>query len=127
MGCKEELETTSTSAGRNMRTSSFSFSYALIQRSPVVVLSVTYLVFNLYFPTFFFLYLDLGTATHYPQETMPEYETITQGRAKRSTAGNRMRELLEKAHQEDDDELFKEVEDDEEFVAPRKLLTPPEC
>ncbi|OWZ68802.1 hypothetical protein AYX14_05382 [Cryptococcus neoformans] len=49
---------------------------------------------------------------------MPEYETITQGRAKRSTAGNRMRELLEKAHQEDDDELFKEVEDDEEFVAP---------
>lgn len=60
---------------------------------------------------------------------MPEYETITQGRAKRSTAGNRMRELLEKAHQEDDDELFKEVEDDEEFVAPRKLPTPPlpEC
>lgn len=51
-----------------------------------------------------------------------EYETITQGRAKRSTAGNRMRELLEKAHQEDDDELFKEVEDDEEFVAPRRLL-----
>lgn len=39
----------------------------LIQRSPVV-LSVTYLVFNLYFPTFFFLYLDLGTASHYPQE-----------------------------------------------------------
>lgn len=33
-----------------------------------------------------------------------------------------MRELLEKAHQEDDDELFKEVEDDEEFVAPRRLL-----
>lgn len=56
---------------------------------------------------------------------MPEYETITQGRAKRSTAGNRMRELLEKAHQEDDDELFKEVEDDEEFIAPRKLPTPP--
>lgn len=57
-------------------------------------------------------------------ETMPlttEYETITQGRAKRSTAGNRMRELLEKAHQEDDDELFKEVEDDEEFVAPREF------
>ncbi|KIR40911.1 hypothetical protein I307_05325 [Cryptococcus deuterogattii 99/473] len=49
---------------------------------------------------------------------MPEYETITQGRARRSTAGNRMRELLEKAHQEDEDELFKEVEDDEEFVAP---------
>lgn len=99
----------------------------LIQRSPVV-LSVTYLVFNLYFPTFFFfLYLDLGTASHYPQKTMPEYETITQGRAKRSTAGNRMRELLEKAHQEDDDELFKEVEDDEEFVAPRKLPTPLEC
>lgn len=38
-----------------------------------------------------------------------------------------MRELLEKAHQEDDDELFKEVEDDEEFVAPRKLPTSPEC
>lgn len=53
---------------------------------------------------------------------MPEYETITQGRARRSTAGNRMRELLEKAHQEDEDELFKEVEDDEEFVAPRELL-----
>lgn len=52
---------------------------------------------------------------------MPEYETITQGRARRSTAGNRMRELLEKAHQEDEDELFKEVEDDEEFVAPREL------
>lgn len=54
---------------------------------------------------------------------MPEYETITQGRARRSTAGNRMRELLEKAHQEDEDELFKEVEDDEEFVAPRELST----
>lgn len=54
---------------------------------------------------------------------MPEYETITQGRARRSTAGNRMRELLEKAHQEDEDELFKEVEDDEEFVAPRELFT----
>nr|ODN86874.1 hypothetical protein L203_03647 [Cryptococcus depauperatus CBS 7841] len=49
---------------------------------------------------------------------MPEYETITIGRARRSTAGNRMRELLERAHQEDEDELFKEVEDDEEFVAP---------
>ncbi|WVQ72923.1 hypothetical protein IAR50_002485 [Cryptococcus sp. DSM 104548] len=46
---------------------------------------------------------------------MSEYETITTGRAKRSTAGNRMRELLEKAHQEDDDEMFKEVEDDEDF------------
>lgn len=31
-----------------------------------------------------------------------------------------MRELLEKAHQEDEDELFKEVEDDEEFEAPRE-------
>lgn len=31
-----------------------------------------------------------------------------------------MRELLEKAHQEDEDELFKEVEDDEEFTAPRE-------
>lgn len=31
----------------------------LIQRSPVV-LSVTYLVFNLYFPTFFFSLLGLG-------------------------------------------------------------------
>jgi hypothetical protein len=31
-----------------------------------------------------------------------------------------MRELLEKAHQEDEDELFREVEDDEEFAAPRK-------
>jgi hypothetical protein len=30
-----------------------------------------------------------------------------------------MRELLEKAHQEDEDELFREVEDDEEFAAPR--------
>ena len=30
-----------------------------------------------------------------------------------------MRELLEKAHQEDD-ELFVEVEDDEEFEAPRE-------
>lgn len=32
---------------------------------------------------------------------------------------SRMRELLEKAHQEDEDELFREVEDDEEFAAPR--------
>jgi hypothetical protein len=31
-----------------------------------------------------------------------------------------MRELLEKAHQQDEDELFAEVEDDEEFVAPRE-------
>ncbi len=30
-----------------------------------------------------------------------------------------MRELLEKAHQEEDD-LFAEAEDDEEFEAPRK-------
>lgn len=29
-----------------------------------------------------------------------------------------MRELLEKAHQQDDDELFKEEEGDEEFAAP---------
>lgn len=127
MGCKEELETTSTSAGRNMRTSSFSFSYALIQRSPVVLSVTSYLVFNLYFPTFFFSLLGLGHRNSLSTGTMPEYETITQGRAKRSTAGNRMRELLEKAHQEDDDELFKEVEDDEEFVAPRKLPTPLEC
>jgi hypothetical protein len=32
-----------------------------------------------------------------------------------------MRELLEKAHQQDEDELFAEVEDDEEFAAPRQL------
>ncbi|WVF69275.1 hypothetical protein IAT40_004051 [Kwoniella sp. CBS 6097] len=50
---------------------------------------------------------------------MSAYETVTAGRAKRSTAGNRMRELLEKAHQEDEDELFAEVEDDEEFAAPQ--------
>jgi hypothetical protein len=30
-----------------------------------------------------------------------------------------MRELLEKAHQQDDDELFKEEEGDDEFSAPR--------
>jgi hypothetical protein len=29
-----------------------------------------------------------------------------------------MRELLEKAHQQDDDDLFKEEEGDEEFAAP---------
>ncbi|WVW84457.1 hypothetical protein I302_106491 [Kwoniella bestiolae CBS 10118] len=52
---------------------------------------------------------------------MSSYETVTTGRSKRSTAGNRMRELLEKAHQEDDDELFKEVEDDEEFSAPQEV------
>nr|XP_019000863.1 uncharacterized protein I203_06505 [Kwoniella mangroviensis CBS 8507]OCF64324.1 hypothetical protein I203_06505 [Kwoniella mangroviensis CBS 8507] len=52
---------------------------------------------------------------------MSSYETVTTGRSKRSTAGNRMRELLEKAHQEDDDELFKEVEDDEEFDAPLEV------
>ncbi|WWC62383.1 uncharacterized protein I303_104979 [Kwoniella dejecticola CBS 10117] len=52
---------------------------------------------------------------------MTDHETVTTGRAKRSTAGNRMRELLEKAHQEDDDELFKEVEDDEEFAAPQDV------
>ncbi|WVQ81048.1 hypothetical protein IAT38_003155 [Cryptococcus sp. DSM 104549] len=50
---------------------------------------------------------------------MAEYETVTLGRAKRSTAGNRMQALLEQAHQEDDDELFAEVEDDEDFVAPQ--------
>jgi hypothetical protein len=32
-----------------------------------------------------------------------------------------MRELLEKAHQQDDDDLFKEEEGDDEFSAPRKL------
>ena len=32
-----------------------------------------------------------------------------------------MRELLEKAHQEDDDVLFREEADDEEFKAPREL------
>ncbi|OCF43971.1 hypothetical protein I317_02241 [Kwoniella heveanensis CBS 569] len=51
---------------------------------------------------------------------MSAYETVTAGRAKRSTAGNRMRELLEKAHQEDEDELFAEVEDDEDFTAPQE-------
>jgi hypothetical protein len=30
-----------------------------------------------------------------------------------------MRELLEKALQEDDDEIFRELEDDEEFAVPR--------
>lgn len=33
-----------------------------------------------------------------------------------------MRELLQKAQQEDEDELFKEVEDDEDFTAPRELF-----
>jgi hypothetical protein len=32
-----------------------------------------------------------------------------------------MRELLEKAHQQDDDDLFKEEENDEEFAAPSQL------
>lgn len=32
-----------------------------------------------------------------------------------------MRELLEKAHQQDDDELFKEEEGDEEFAAPAEI------
>ncbi|WRT67603.1 uncharacterized protein IL334_004575 [Kwoniella shivajii] len=52
---------------------------------------------------------------------MSNHETVTTGRAKRSTAGNRMRELLERAHQEDDDELFQEVENDEEFTAPQEV------
>ncbi|WWD18311.1 hypothetical protein CI109_102761 [Kwoniella shandongensis] len=52
---------------------------------------------------------------------MASYETVATGRAKRSTAGNRMRELLEQAHQEDDDDMFAEVEDDEEFVAPQEV------
>lgn len=30
-----------------------------------------------------------------------------------------MRDLLDKAHQQDEEELFAEVEDDEEFAAPR--------
>ena len=66
-------------------------------------------------------------------------ETVAAGRQKRSTAGNRyvqprrnppssstetatlsMRELLEKAHQEDD-ELFAEAENDEDFEAPREF------
>ena len=33
-----------------------------------------------------------------------------------------MRELLEKAHEEDEDELFREEADDVEFEAPRELL-----
>lgn len=45
-------------------------------------------------------------------------ETVTLSRPKRSTAGNRMRELLEKAHQEDEDDIFAEVEGDEDFQAP---------
>ncbi|ORY21983.1 YL1 nuclear protein-domain-containing protein [Naematelia encephala] len=48
-------------------------------------------------------------------------ETVALGRSKRATAGNRMRELLEKAHQEDDDEMFKEVADDDEFEAPQEV------
>ncbi|KAK8858422.1 hypothetical protein IAR55_002649 [Kwoniella newhampshirensis] len=52
---------------------------------------------------------------------MSGFETVATGRAKRSTAGNRMRELLERAHQEDDDDMFAEVEDDEEFLAPQEV------
>ncbi|WVR06196.1 hypothetical protein IAU60_003226 [Kwoniella sp. DSM 27419] len=51
---------------------------------------------------------------------MSAYETVTLGRSKRSTAGNRMRELLEKAHQDDKDEIFAEVEGDDEFEAPQE-------
>ncbi len=67
---------------------------------------------------------------------MAPLETVALGRSKRSTAGNRlvsltarlpvysclalsMRELLDKAHQEEDD-FFAEAEDDEEFEAPRE-------
>jgi hypothetical protein len=32
-----------------------------------------------------------------------------------------MRELLEKAHQQDDDDLFKEEEGDEEFAVPTEI------
>ena len=63
-------------------------------------------------------------------------ETVALGRSKRATAGNRcvncsscifaltssMRELLEKAHQQDEEELFKEEEGDDEFAAPSELL-----
>jgi hypothetical protein len=33
-----------------------------------------------------------------------------------------MRELLEKAHQQDEEELFKEEEGDDEFTAPGRLI-----
>jgi len=63
-------------------------------------------------------------------------ETVATGRSKRATAGNRyissswpriqltgsMRELLEKAHQQDEEELFKEEEGDDEFTAPGRLI-----
>ena len=34
-------------------------------------------------------------------------------------ADSSMRELLEKAHQQDEEDIFKEEEGDEEFTAPR--------
>ncbi|EIW73587.1 hypothetical protein TREMEDRAFT_59761 [Tremella mesenterica DSM 1558] len=46
-------------------------------------------------------------------------ETVTLGRAKRSTAGNLMRALLDKAHEEDD-ALLAELDDDEEFTPPQE-------
>ncbi|BEI84000.1 hypothetical protein CcaverHIS002_0406040 [Cutaneotrichosporon cavernicola] len=51
---------------------------------------------------------------------MKEYKTVTQSRSRRSNAGNRMRELLDKAKQEDQekDELFAEEADDGEFQEP---------
>ncbi|BEJ14984.1 hypothetical protein CspHIS471_0407510 [Cutaneotrichosporon sp. HIS471] len=51
---------------------------------------------------------------------MKEYMTVTQSRSRRSNAGNRMRELLDKAKQEDQekDELFAEEADDGEFQEP---------
>ncbi|KAL7424331.1 hypothetical protein Q5752_000013 [Cryptotrichosporon argae] len=45
-------------------------------------------------------------------------QTVTLGRAKRSTAGNRMRELLDQAHAQDADTGHADEGDDEEFEAP---------
>ncbi|GMK53821.1 hypothetical protein CspeluHIS016_0104070 [Cutaneotrichosporon spelunceum] len=54
---------------------------------------------------------------------MKEYTTVTQGRSRRRNAGNRMRELLDKAKQEDQekDELFAEEADDGEFQEPAPM------
>jgi hypothetical protein len=61
---------------------------------------------------------------HIPHSTLPfdnpaaptmSTESLVLGRSKRSTAGNRLRALLDKAHTIDAEEGFEEVEDDVDF------------
>lgn len=51
---------------------------------------------------------------------MADSDSLVLGRAKRSTAGNRLRALLDKAHSVDAEQGFEEVADDKDFEDTRE-------